>query len=769
VVLALWTNLRERAQLERTLAILSLAFAVTTVASFWLMQRIPFDPFSLLADRRQLIFMPLYYVVTATPFFFSGLVLALLFTRGAREINRLYAFDLLGAGLGCAAIALVMPAFGGSGSVVVAAVIGSLAAIIFSFSKMRPLAAIGIVVVAGLLALAFVADRVLPITVTPNKRRPPQEPIYTAWNTFSRIDVYETQAPASGKIPAGLRRVIIIDGGTASTALRDMRPGVRDYLSRVTDDSYYDSGIAYLGKQNPRVLIIGSGAGLQVLDALHFGASSITAVEINPITNDLVSRRMRDFWGGLFEQPEVLLVTEDGRSFVRRSQQQYDSIISVLTISNAALASGALSLAENYVFTREAFEDYLDHLTPDGVLYFTRPETQIPRLFATAREVFDRRGLGSVAGHVYAFRWLPAPPQPGQPALPQAIVAGFLLKKSPFTPDELQKMSKRLGTTQIETLYSPLEQRPGTIYHQLATASNVQTVYAETADELSPATDDRPFFNQHARWSSLRLGTFRDVFTQEKQARFALENRPVAEVTLLTLLVQATFVSAILILLPLLRYSRRGLKRPGSWSFLTYFAGLGLGFIMIEIALLQRFTLFLGQPVYTFAVILASLLIFTGVGAYIADRLRSAPRRNLLWVIPGILVVVSMTAVITPFIFSTTLGWVLPWRIGISVLLVGPLGIILGMPFPTGLRVIAEEAPILIPWAWGVNGFFTVIGSVGALIFGMAFGFRVVLLIAGGCYLAALAAIIMIRQNQLSDIALPGSKVMPEAKTVSEA
>lgn len=758
VTLALWTKLRERAPLDRTLALLSLAFSATTVISFWLMQRIPFDPFSLLTDRRQLIFMPLYYVVIAAPFFFSGLALALLFTRGSGEINRLYAFDLLGAGLGCAALALVMPTFGGAGSVVFAAMLGACAAIIFSLSQARRLAPVGLLFVVSLLALSFVADRALPISITPNKRRPAQEPIYTAWNTFSRIDVYETPAPASGKLPAGLRRTIIIDGGTASTAIRDLRPNVHDYLARLNDDSYFESGIAYVGKPHPKVLIIGSGAGLQVLDALHFGASSITAVEINPITNDIVSQRMRDFWGGLFEQPEVKLVTEDGRSFVRRSNEQYDSIISVLTISNAAIASGALSLAENYVFTREAFEDYLDHLTPDGIIYFTRPESQIPRLFATAREAFERRKLGSAAAHLYAFRWLPSPPPPGQPALPQAVVAGFLCKKSPFTAEEIQVMSQRLGigvtpvdnAAQVELLYSPLEPQKNSIFQQLLTAPDVQKVYAGQVDELSPSTDDRPFFNQHARWSSLRLDTFRDVFTQEKQARFALENRPVAEVTLLTLLGQAIVVAAVLILLPLVRYSREGLRVPGRWAFLTYFAGLGLGFIMIEIALLQRFTLFLGQPVYTFAVILAGLLVFTGLGAYLANRFSSSPRRSLFWIILCTLVIVFITAAATPMVFSSTLGWELPWRIAISVLLVAPLGIILGMPFPTGLRIIASEAPALIPWAWGVNGFFTVIGSVGALIFGMAFGFKVVLIIAGACYLTSLAAITKIKGTRLS-------------------
>ena len=160
--------------------------------------------------------------------------------------------------------------------------------------------------------------------------------------------------------------------------------------------------MAYVGKEHPKVLIIGSGAGREVLEALYFGASSITAVEINPIINDIVTKRMREHWGGLFEQPEVRLVTEDGRSFVRRSKEKYDAIISVNTMSYAALASGALTLSESYIMTREAFEDYWNHLTPNGTLLVTRL-IQIPKLFATTREMFDHLGLGSPADHLFAF------------------------------------------------------------------------------------------------------------------------------------------------------------------------------------------------------------------------------------------------------------------------------------------------------------------------------------------------------------------------------
>lgn len=303
IVLAVWPWLRERVALDHALALLALAFGLFTVICFWLMQRIPFDPFSLLTNRRQLYFMPLYYLTIAVPFFCAGLALALLFTRGAGQINRLYAWDLCGAGMGCLILAVVMPTFGGSGAVMVATAFGLLAATVFASASARKLA--GLCLLLGLTAfvLATVAEERLPITITANKRRPALQPLYTAWNTFSRIDIYEW--PPSTESNMRSVRAFFFDAGTAVTGMIDLRPGVRDYLRQHTDDTEYPSGIAYIGKAHPRVLIIGSGAGSQVLDALHFGARTVTAVEINPIINDVVSRRMRDYWGGLFNQPQV--------------------------------------------------------------------------------------------------------------------------------------------------------------------------------------------------------------------------------------------------------------------------------------------------------------------------------------------------------------------------------------------------------------------------------------------------------------------------------
>lgn len=547
-------------------------------------------------------------------------------------------------------------------------------------------------------------------------------------------------------------RRFVYDAGTAATGSQDLRPNVREYLQKHSDDQDYPSGIAYIGKQKPSVLIIGSGGGAEVLDALHYGARSVTAVEINPIINEVVSGSMNDFWGGMFRLPEVKLVTEEGRSFVRRSRETYDAIISVHTISNAAVASGALSLSENYVLTREAFIDYLDHLTPDGVIYFTRPEPQIARLFATAREALAQHSKFNAAWHLYAFREKPDEWETRSFGVNRpAFLAGFMLKKAPFKPEEISKIEALLGIGQprkpagsvYETLYSPLKPGQNSIYHTLVTAPDLQAVYRAQTAQIEPATDDRPFFNHHTRWSSINWQTFKELFTHKKLGLLMLGDLPVAEISLLVLLGQTILIAAVLILLPLVRFSREGLRVPNRWRHLLYFAALGFGFITIEMALLSHFTLFLGQPVYTYAVILASLLIFTGAGAHLTGRFAAQSRQALRRIVPLALLAVFLTALVTPLLFSAALGLALWLRVLLAVIVLAPLGILLGMPFPLGLRIVSEEAAALVPWSWGVNGFFTVIGTVTALILGMTFGFRITLLAGALSYLIALAAIAM--------------------------
>jgi len=242
---------------------------------------------------------------------------------------------------------------------------------------------------------------------------------------------------------------------------------------------------------------------------------------------------------------------------VRRSTEKYDAIISVHTISNAAIASGALGLAENYVLTREAFEDYLDHLAPDGMIFFTRPEHQIPRLFATAREAFTLRGMGPIANHVLGFSMVEKRQLPGR----LSFSAGFLLKKSAFRPEELVEI-RRILTAEagsgedanvLKILYAPDERYSDSLYAHIVEAPDLESVFQSTDTQLAAATDDKPFFNQHTRWSRIRWNTIVDLFSQKQPfgARLALEDRPIAEVTLLILLLQSAVVAGVCILLPL--------------------------------------------------------------------------------------------------------------------------------------------------------------------------------------------------------------------------
>jgi hypothetical protein len=242
--------------------------------------------------------------------------------------------------------------------------VGTLAAVAFNSFRLSTLTLVGGLAAAGMLALTFVAERALPIRVIPEKHLHPlfpaeASPIYTKWNGFSRIDVYNASTLNRESPDPGFYS-LIIDCGAAGTGMHDLSMGVQNYLHQASD--YHPAGVAYVGKEHPKVLIIGSGAGREVLEALYFGASSITAVEINPIITDIVTKRMADHWGGLFEQPEVT---------GHRRKEKYDLIVSVNTMSSAALTSGALTLSETYVVTLEAFEDYWSHLTPNGSLLVT--------------------------------------------------------------------------------------------------------------------------------------------------------------------------------------------------------------------------------------------------------------------------------------------------------------------------------------------------------------------------------------------------------------
>ena len=709
----------------RLVAATALATPLAFVAGYALFNAVPFEPFSLGLEPAQWAYLPLAYLAVSLPFFFSGLTIAGLLTRHARAVDRLYLFDLVGAGLGTLLVVGALPAFGGSGTIVAAAALAAAGAASVAWEVDRRLSAAAVALALALGALVPQADRLLPLRISRDKvvangvpvarvLADPKVTLYTAWNTLSRVDVVEPPGKTE-------RRLVLIDAGTAVTRLAHPEQSIAS-LGRTEDEESFFVQLF----DKPTALIVGSGGGREVLLALRNGAGRVVAVEINPAINHIVTRVMADYTGHLYDDPRVVAVTDEARSFLRRSRETFELIECPHTISNAALASGSLSLAENHLMTREAFDDYLSHLAPDGVLVITRPEAQLPRLFTTARASVGRADLTS---RVLAWRKRDSK---------LSFYAGFALRRTPFTAEEVTRFAAVLERAHLEPLTLPgsVAQEP---YASLLTAADPTTVKIPFAAVLEPATDDKPFFNRRVPLSELRLSDVAGVFGRGRGARDALEDRPVAEAALVALLAESALLALAFIVLPLFVFRRRALAGQGRLRTLASFGALGLAYIVIEVAFLQRFTLFLGKPVVLFSTVLGTLLVASGLGSAASRRL--AERREAAWLAcaaAGLIALVIGMGV-SPLVVARLLALDAGARVLVAMLLVAPAGFAMGLPFPLLVRRLEASHPERIPWAWGVNGFASVVGSVGAIILGMAAGYTAVFAAGVLCYLGAAA------------------------------
>ena len=726
-------SLRRQAQSvsARMVASWALSTPLAFIAGYGLFMLVPFEPFSLGSRPVQWLFLPLAYLAVTLPFFCSGATIAALLTRHAARVHRLYLFDLVGAGLGSLVVVALLPALGGSGVVFAAAALAAVSAVLLCREQGNrwSLCAAGLAVLL-LVCMPF-AGRLIPVRISSNKvtggGRPVSEVLsderfnlFTAWNTLSRVDVIEFKDPRGN-----VHRTVLIDAGTAVTRLAHP-PGPLDSLGpTVGEESFFVRLF-----EDPHVLVVGSGGGREVLLALRNQAAKITAVEINPTINDLVLEHMADFVGNLYQHPKVAPVTDEARSFLRRSGDSYQLIYCPHTISNSALSSGSLSLAENHLMTFEAFEDYLDHLSDDGVLVITRPEAHLPRLFSTARAVFADRSLSGLENRVLAWRR----PEPNRPGPGRSFVAGFALRRRPFSLEELQSFAEILQSRGLEPLYLPggASKDP---YPRLLTDEDYLAVPIPFAAILEPATDNQPFFNRRVPFSQIGFSDLAGVFSPEQEGRWALEDRPVAEAALLVLLLETLLMAVLFIVLPLFIFRRRALSGAFRLKTLSAFACLGLAYIIVEVGFIQRFTLYLGRPVLVFSTVLGTLLVSSGLGSAFSRRFKDV--RAPLFACLAAAGVSVICAFLAPLLVGLTLAWPAWLRVMLAVVILIPPGFVMGMPFPLLVRRLEASYPERIPWAWGVNGFASVVGSIGAVILGMTAGYTFVLLFGVLCYLLA--------------------------------
>jgi len=727
----------------KLLSFLSICYGTSVIISFILMNKIPFDPFSLLTDTVQFLYLPLYYLLITIPFFFAGLIISILLSRFKTDIPKLYFFDLIGAGLACVVFVLIMPELGGNGSIVIVSAIAFFAAVLFAIENYKVIALISSVLLIIALTFLINPDERFPINVTANKiygnyiKSRPDLKVRTDWNTFSKIDVMVDEEKAEDGYDLYLA---IIDAGNATTNI----PNVKS-LPPVTKPADASNLAFALKDSAEKVFIIGSAGGGEILAGLYRNAKNITAVEINGILNDYLKDDLAYWTGPLVKNNRsVNLITDDARSVLSSKRIAYDVIISAHTISASAVSSGAMSLVENYILTKEAVKDYLNHLEKDGLIYISRPETQIPKLINTLRQArFENSmGLEDSKKNFIIFR---RPPNSFESD--KSFLAGVLYKKDGFNALDVIDIRQEASLLNMDIMYDPLSTQDN-YYKQLIESD----IIYDPDSKYQPATDDRPFFDQNIGFSNLSLQGIKETFSQDDKAILALKDKPVAETTLLAILIQCILIAGLLILLPLRFFKKEdvSVKQDKNNSieysmdkkFLVYFACLGIGYIILQICLIQKFTLFLGQPVITLLTVVSTMLVASGLGSLISAKIFKNKLKNLIIIFSIIAVLTLAIGILNPYIFKSLVRLDLMWRIIISALIIFPLGFFMGMPFPLGMSLILPGEKRFVSFAWGVNGFFSVIGTVSAIILAMSFGFRIVFIIAAIIYIIAMILII---------------------------
>ena len=694
----------------------SVLFGVTAVWSVDLHLRFAADPAVITSPLVQLA---VAYGVSAVPFVFSGIAIAIALTQFPLHISRLYAADLAGAACGCVLLISVFDLVGGPRAVLPVAAAAMLASLGFVLKESKWRGRLRSVGVGGLIVLAFGATSGFALdrsvrTLGYRKGSGHGKLYYEKWNSYSRIavaipvyeppfgwglsDTYSSPAPLNQ-----LRLNIDASAETVLTAFDGDLPALRHLEYDVTNVAHY------LIRQG-RVFVVGAGGGRDVLSALVFDQKSVVAVEMNGAIIDAVNGVFGDLTGHLDRHPKVRFVNDEARSYLARSSEQFDLIQISLIDTWAATAAGALVLSENTLYTTDAWKLFLSRLTHDGILsvsrWYSRPPTEMYKVAALAIDTLRRLGVANPRAHLMIVATRPPAAAPNAPG-----VATLLLKRTPFTEEEIARME---AVTERLNFAAPLTPHPSTDSAFVALTDNgtLDGFIADFPEELSPPTDDRPFF-------------------------FRMDSR-----LLHGLLSYVSALALAFILVPVfLKAEPRVLGDNPTLSLA--FAALGFGFMLVEIAQMQRLIVLLGHPTFSLSVVLFGLLISSGAGSFAslrpaAVRLSAlAPRR--LGTLVAILVVVGL--VTSPAIRAFQ-GFPTSVRIAVALSLLMPPGFFMGMAFPIAMRIGSMKHASLTPWFWAINGATSVTASVLAVLLSSSWGISAAWWSGVGCYGVAAVAIV---------------------------
>jgi spermidine synthase len=684
-------------------------------------------PVALTVTGKNFLHLSVLYLAAAVPFFLTGLLFSIVFARETWRVPRLYGADLSGGALACLAVVPLLNWIGGPNTILASAVVMAAAGMVWAESS-------GARKWAGALAFAFVvliaanhSNRLIDVVYAKGELRDPAWVEFARWNALSRVEV-DRQGGA---------KAIVIDAD-ASTYIMNCDLAHWHGSQCEHDQMSAPPALANVLRPRGKFAIIGPGGGVDVLRAVANGSPSVTGIEINPIIADTIMRgRYADYALHLYERPEVHIHVTDGRSYLRSTPEQFDVVQMTLVDTWASTAAGAFALSENNLYTVEAFREYFRHLKPDGMIAITRWEFREPRealrVVAVAMEALHSLGVSNPARNFIVA----SEGELDEDGIPVVVLA----KKTAFTAEEESAVQAHFDEyDELHPLYLPSHPAAGLAgnnpFADLIASNDAYRFAQSYAYNVAPVTDNAPFF-----FFTLKAGEILD----QKGLRQGIDwkvNLGVL-VLLLVLVISAVAVLAFLVLPLALQGGRRSLLP------LFYFVAVGLGYILVEIAFIQRFVLFLGHPTYALTVVIFLLMLSSGAGSLFSRRW--LPRTEMVWV-PLLLVIVALVAdvFLLPRELAIWVGLGFGYRLVVSGLLLIPLGFVMGMPFPTGLRALAIGSGFDVPggpdqgkdnaveWAWAMNAAASVLGSVLAMVVAIQFGLTVTLACGVAAYLLAL-------------------------------
>lgn len=728
----------ERRGLSDSVALACMGFAFVLPVVLLLICLIPIN--------MEMSLMPVFSLMLITalctlPFYFSGVALSIILTKYDLPIGKLYAIDLLGAALGCLFVLGGLEIFSAPSIVLLCAIIGGISAFVFAYGKRafayrRSLAVVCVLLAAVVVVNTTTSAGIYPLT-TKGQVVPVDWMMLERWNSFSRVVVYKGGEGTplywgpSPTLPAEttFQYFMNIDGA-AGTAVRKFST-----KADINNLRYDVTNIGYFLRPNGGACVIGVGGGRDLQSALLFGHERVLGIDVNPTFINLQKNEFRDF-AGLGNNENVRFVADEARSYLTHSEEKFSVVQMSMIDTWAATGAGAFSLSENGLYTVEAWNVFFKRLKDDGIYTVSRwynPSNsgEAGRILSVSVASLLQNGVRDPSKHIALIT-------SGQ-------VSTLLLSKQPFTGQDVETLKRVSGEMQFNLITAPGVEAESEILRNIVNSKSPDDLHEAIKNAVvnyEPATDESPYF-----FNMLRLDHLSFAFNTEAGV---LKGNLLATITLAGLILCLAGLAVVTIVVPLRIGTRAKGSDPVSKKALrtgaVYFCLIGAGFMFVEIAMIQKLSVFLGHPVYALGILLFTIILSTGAGSFVSDWL-PLTRKPYNFILP---VITAIAIVIQKFVLSALVAGMIAEPIAIKALLcvlaIFPLGMLLGCFFPTGMKTFKPLVADDTPWFWALNGIFGVLSAALAVFVSIYFGISVNFYIAAACYLA----IVIVRRSGTS-------------------